>query len=105
MLSAPGGAMLDSKLFVSRLDGPFPDLYERWWDGDEWIWVNHGRPGGIAVTGVPGAAMLNEKVFVVVADGSVWELNWRQDLSGWVWTSHGRPDNRRITGGPAAAMM
>ncbi len=40
MISGPGAAMLDTKLFVSRLDGPFLDLYERWWNGDEWIWVN-----------------------------------------------------------------
>jgi hypothetical protein len=105
MLSAPGGAMLDSKLFVSRLDGFFPDLYERWWDGDEWIWVDHGRPQGIAVTGIPGAAMLNEKVFVRIADGAVWERNWRGDISSWVWTPHGRPGNRAVIGGPAAAMM
>ena len=34
MISEPGAAMLDSKLFVSRQDGAFRDLYERWWDGD-----------------------------------------------------------------------
>lgn len=72
--------MLDSKLFVSRLNGDFPDLYERWWDGDEWIWINHGRPASSAVTGTPGAAMLEEKLFVVVADGSLWERHWRSDL-------------------------
>ena len=27
--------MLESKLFVSRFDDPFPDLYERFWDGVE----------------------------------------------------------------------
>jgi hypothetical protein len=97
--------MLDSKLFVSRLDGPFLDLYERWWDGDEWIWVDHGRPQGTPVTGIPGAAMLDDKLFVVVADGTLWERNWRADLEQWVWEDHGRPENRRITAGPGAAMM
>ena len=49
MLTTPGAAMLDLKLFVSRLDGPFRDLYERWWDGDEWFLgrtlaeVGHGK--------------------------------------------------------------
>jgi hypothetical protein len=105
MLSGPGAAMLDTKLFVARLTQPFPDLYERWWDGDEWVWVNHGRPGGTPVTGTPGAAMMNEKLFVVVQDGSLWERHWRADLASWVWEDHGRPANRRIVHGPGAAMM
>jgi hypothetical protein len=97
--------MLDRKLFVSRLDGSFPDLYERFWDGDEWLWVNHGRPQGTKVTGIPGAAMLNEKLFVVVADGALWERRRRAGSSEWVWEAHGRPGNRSIIGGPGAAMM
>jgi hypothetical protein len=105
MLSAPGAAMLNSKLFTCRLDGSFPDLYERWWDGDEWIWVDHGRPLGIAVTGSPGAPMLDSKLFVIVSDGSLWELNWRADLGRWAWEEHGRPMDRRITDGPGAEMM
>jgi hypothetical protein len=105
MITDPGAAMLDSTLFVGRLDGPFRDLYQRWWDGDEWVWVNHGRPGGVPVTGAPGAAMLNKKLFVVVDDGSLWERNWPDDGSGWAWQSHGRPANVRISHGPGAAMM
>lgn len=49
--------------------------------------------------------MMNEKLFVVVADGALWELNWRGDLERWVWESHGRPENRRIGSEPGAAMM
>jgi hypothetical protein len=97
--------MLASKLFISRLDGAYRNLFERFWDGDEWIWVDHGRPGGVAVTGTPGAAMLDEKLFVVVEDGSLWERHWRADLGSWVWDAHGRPNNQRITGGPGAEMM
>ena len=73
MITAPGAAMLDGKLFVSRLDDPYPDLYERLWDGVEWIWINHGRPEGRRMKGPPGAAMRNEKLFVVVDDGALWE--------------------------------
>jgi hypothetical protein len=80
MLSEPGAAMLDSKLFVSRLDGAFVDLYERWWDGQEWVWVDHGRPGGVPVTGTPGAAMLDSKLFVVGQDGRLWERKWPTQL-------------------------
>jgi hypothetical protein len=105
MISAPGAAMLDSKLFVSRFDDPFPDLYERFWDGVEWIWVNHGRPDGIKMKGAPGAAMLDEKLFVVVDDGALWERQWRSDLERWAWENHGRPENKRIAYGPGAAML
>jgi hypothetical protein len=105
MITEPGAAMLDTKFFVSRLDGAFPDLYERWWDGDEWIWVNHGRPGGVPVTGTPGAAMMNEKLFVVVDDGSLWERHWHNDLGRWAWNDHGRPADHPIVHGPGAAMM
>jgi hypothetical protein len=97
--------MLDSKLFVSHLDGAFPDLYERWWDGDEWIWVDHGRPEGVNVTGIPGAEMMSAKLFVVVRDGRLWERQWRSDLGRWAWEDHGRPANRPIVAGPGAAMM
>ena len=105
MITAAGGAMLDQKFFVSRLDDPFPDLYERFWDGVEWIWVNHGRPDGVRMRTAPGAAMLNEKVFVVTDDGNLRERNWRSDLSRWVWEDHGRPGNQRITQAPGAAML
>lgn len=105
MITAPGAAMLDSKLFVGRLRPPFPDLFERWWDGDEWVWVNHGRPGGVDVTGVPGAEMLDEKLFVTVRDGRLFERHWRADLGAWAWEDHGRPADRPIVAGPAAVMM
>jgi hypothetical protein len=97
--------MLDSKFFVSRFDDPFPDLYERLWDGVEWIWVNHGRPDGCKMATGPGAAMMDEKLFVVVDDGSLRERHWRNDLGRWAWENHGRPENRRIIAGPGAAMM
>jgi IgA Peptidase M64 len=105
MITAPDAAMLNSKLFVSRLDDPFPDLYERLWDGTEWIWVDHGRPGGARMRTAPGAAMLNEKVFVATDDGTLWERHWRADLGQWVWEDHGRPGGQRIVHAPGAAML
>ncbi len=97
--------MLDSKLFVSRFDDPFPNLYERWWDGDEWIWLNHSRPGGMRMATAPGAAMLTDQLFVVVEDGSLWERHRRADTGQWDWQEHGRPGNRPIVHAPGAAMM
>src|SRR5688572_19357895 len=103
MPSAPAAAMGNRKLFIVRTAAPFRDLFERWWDGDEWVWVNHGRPGGVAVTGTPGAAMLDSKLFVTIEDGRLFERTWTG--SGWVWSDHGRPGNVRIAHGPSAAMM
>jgi hypothetical protein len=97
--------MLDLKFFVGRLNDPFPDLYERLWDGVEWIWVNHGRPGGQRITQAPGAAMLNEKLFVVTDTGNLWERHWRADLGRWAWEDHGRPPDAQLATAPGAAMM
>ncbi|HYN30177.1 MAG TPA: M64 family metallopeptidase [Dermatophilaceae bacterium] len=105
MISAPGPAMLDQKVFVSRFDDPFPDLYERWWDGVEWIWLNHGRPDGERMAQAPGAALLDDKLFVVTETGSLWERHWRGDLRRWVWQGHGRPGDQRITQPPGAPML
>jgi hypothetical protein len=91
MNTLPGPAMLDSKLFVSRRNGPFLDLYECLWDGVEWIWVNHGRLEGVEMCCAPGAAMLEERLFVPTEDGSLCERRWRGDLGRWVWENHGRP--------------
>src|SRR5436853_349405 len=97
--------MLNQKFFVSRLDNPFPDLYERFWDGVEGVWDDHGRPGNQRITPAPGAAMLGEKVFVVTEAGNLWDRHWRPDLERWAWEDHGRPGNQRITQAPGAAML
>ena len=103
MPTAPGSAMLNTKLFVTRTAEPWRDLFERFWDGQEWLWVNHGRPEGVAVTGMPGADMLNTKLFVTVEDGRLFERVWTGEA--WVWNDHGRPENVRIVHGPSVAML
>lgn len=105
MTTAPGCAMLNRKLFITRTANPYRNLFERWWTGEEWLWIDHGRPGGTDVIGEPGAAMLDEKLFVTVDDGSIWERHWRPDLDRWAWEAHGRPANRKVRHGPAAPMM
>ena len=104
VITAPDAPMLDQKLFVSRLDDPLPDLYERWWDGIEWIWVDHGDPAGERVLTAPGAAMHDERSFVATNVGSLWERQWRAAEGIWAWQGHGRPENQRIVQAPGAAM-
>jgi hypothetical protein len=103
VITAPDAAMLDQKFFVSRLDQPVPDLYERWWDGVEWTWVDHGDPESERMLTAPGAAMLDERAFVVTETGSLWERSW--DGAAWNWQAHGRPANQRITQAPGAAIL
>lgn len=95
--------MLNSKLFMTRTAAPWRDLFERFWDGQEWLWVNHGRPESVPVTGIPGAAMLNSKLFVTIEDGRLFERVWTG--AAWVWNDHGRPQNVPIVHGPAAPML
>ncbi len=103
MPTAADCPMGDRKLFITRTVNPFRDLFERFWDGEEWLWVNHGRPAGIPVVTAPGADMFNQKLFVVIEDGRLFERVWTG--SQWVWNDHGRPGNVPIVHAPGAAMM
>lgn len=47
--------MLDPMLFIAPLERAFRTVYDRGWEGDEWIWVDQGRPGGVAVMDTPSA--------------------------------------------------
>src|SRR5512144_3144778 len=99
MPSAPAAAVPDTRLFITRTVEPFRNLYERRWDGEEWIWVDHGRPGGTPVSSAPGGAM-RDKLFVAVADGRLFERVW--DGTAWVWNDHGTPGASIVS--PGAAM-
>ena len=91
MPTAADCPMVNRKLFITRTASPFRDLFERFWDGEEWLWVNHGRPAGIPVVTAPGADMINQKLFVVIEDGRLFERVWTG--SQWAWNDHGRPAN------------
>jgi IgA Peptidase M64 len=62
-------------------------LFERFWNGSQWVWVDHGRPPGTSVSTAPGAAMMNQKLFVGTANQRLFERFW--DGSQWVWVDHG----------------
>jgi hypothetical protein len=78
--------MLDEKLFVGTQDGR---LFERWWNGAGWVWVDHGHPPGTTVATAPGAAMMAQKLFVGAGDGRLFERFWNG--TAWVWVDHGSP--------------
>ncbi|MDR4479769.1 MAG: hypothetical protein R3B37_08520 [Nitrospira sp.] len=91
----PGAAMLDSKLFVGTANGR---LYERVWNGTQWVWVDHGLLVGTSVATAPGAAMMNSKLFVGTADGRLFERAWNG--SQWVWGPR-RPPATTVATAPA----
>src|SRR5205823_211503 len=96
--TAPGAAMMDSKLFVGAGNG---HLFERFWAGTQWGWVDHGAPPGTSVSTAPGAAMMDTKLFVGAADGRLYERFW--DGTQWMWVNHGSPRHdtaQHVVGAP-----
>ncbi|MET9388767.1 DUF3892 domain-containing protein, partial [Streptomyces sp. NPDC002928] len=58
-------ACQDLHVFVTGTDGTLRQLF---WDGDRWVWLNHGNPGGGAIRG--GEGVLSAVVRRVKPDGS-----------------------------------
>ncbi|MDR4473151.1 MAG: hypothetical protein MRJ92_11080 [Nitrospira sp.] len=82
MIGGPGAAMLDSKLFVSRLNGEFRDLYERWWDGDSGSGSTMANLPAVPSPVRPARRCWTKNCLsFVVADGSLWERHWRARTS------------------------
>jgi Common central domain of tyrosinase len=91
-VGSPGAADLRVNLFVRGLDG---NLWERYWDGAAWTWVDTGK----AVSGDPIAVVrgdagdvaaddLRINLFVRGADGNLWERYW--DGAAWTWVDTGK---------------
>jgi len=93
MPTTPGAAVPDLRLFITRTAEPFRNLYERSWDGEEWLWIDHGRPDGVPVASAPGGAM-RDKLFVAVMDGRLFERVWTG--TAWAWNDHGTPPGAAI---------
>jgi hypothetical protein len=99
-LSSTDGAQVRVNLFVRGLDG---NLWERYWDGANWTWVDTG----MAVSGDPIAVVrgdfeevdaddLRINLFVRGADGNLWERYW--DGAKWTWVDTGMA----VSGDPVA---
>ena len=99
-------------LFVQGTDRK---LWERYWDGASWTWVDtglqvDGEPLVVARgnTGSPNAGDLRVNLFVRGLDGNLWERYWNG--SGWTWVDTGKAVSddpvvlvRGSTGSPDAA--
>jgi hypothetical protein len=86
------GADIRINLFVRGADGR---LWERYWDGSSWSWVDTGRlVAGNPVATVRGdvedvaADDLRINLFVRGADTRLWERYWNG--SSWTWADTGR---------------
>jgi len=79
-------------LFVRGVDGR---LWERYWNGSTWTWVDTGRlvastPIAVVRGDVEdvGAGDLRINLFVRGADGRLWERYWNG--AAWTWADTGR---------------
>lgn len=99
-LATPPGALINNRsIFMVTSEGR---LVERYWDGEKWIWVNHGRPvlpgsnGGakqrISLASVRGVSLDSRTLFWVLEDGRLGERSWNGEK--WVWAVHEVPEGR-----------
>ncbi|MET9479623.1 DUF3892 domain-containing protein [Streptomyces sp. NPDC006638] len=106
----PPTAVRDLHAFVVGANG---SLYRLGWDGDRYLWYDHGRPpGGPLDTGsrlgsvarnerrVPGGTQNRtyDSVYGLAA-GQLWELKFSGSL--WIWEGLGTPQGKTLTGVPA----
>lgn len=79
-------------VFVKGKDGK---LWERYWNGSTWTWIDHGRGivgQPVAVTHGNSASVssagIRISLFVQGSDGKLWERFWTG--SAWTWRDTGR---------------
>ena len=86
-------------------------LYDKYWNGREWVWEDQGFPAG--ATGPPGepllaaSAVYRQKldriiVFVVGDDSHLYDKYW--DGSKWIWEPQGIPPETSSVGDPPSAV-
>jgi hypothetical protein len=90
---SPDPSVVRINLFVRGLDGK---LWERFWNGSSWSWVDTGK--GVTGRVVPvvrgnrkstSGSDVRINLFVQGTDGKLWERYW--DGSTWSWVDTGRP--------------
>ncbi|MDL1973328.1 MAG: putative baseplate assembly protein [Deltaproteobacteria bacterium] len=82
-------------------------LIERFCNGVQWQWIDHGPPkNGISLKFDPAAIYSEEKsvisVFVTGSDGNLYEFGRNPDRMTGIWIEHGNPDITTIASSPYA---
>jgi hypothetical protein len=68
-------------------------LYEKYWNGTEWVWDDQGSPPGAIITGVPSAIYqpTSHPLITFVTDGNGHLLDKYWDGTKWLWEDQGTP--------------
>lgn len=84
-------------------------LFERFFNGMTWQWLDHGVPGeGVNVNSDPAVAYDKTSnsqpisVFVIGSDGRLYELNRDPDQVTGIWIDHRKPDDKIFDSSPYA---
>lgn len=100
------GTATQISLFARATDGR---LIQRWWDGSQWNWTDHGTPPGTTIDSSPAAVVFSEggvtKISVFAQGGNGSLINRWWDGSQWNWTDHGTPPGGTISSPPAAIVF
>ncbi len=75
------------------MEGSDGNLWEDYWNGSSWNWVNLSRPSGVNINASLGVSTYGNstEVFVTGSDGNIWEDFYNG--SSWGWTKLGTPNS------------
>jgi len=81
-------------------------LYDKYWNGSEWVWEDQGMPSGPSFLNTPSAVYQQKLdriiVFVVGDDSHLYDKYW--DGSKWIWEPQGIPPETSSVGDPPSAV-
>ena len=81
-------------------------LYDKYWNGREWVWEDQGMPSGPSFLNTPSAVYQQKLdriiVFVVGDDSHLYDKYW--DGSKWIWEPQGIPPETSSVGDPPSAV-
>jgi hypothetical protein len=64
-------------------------LVEFYWDGTQWLWVDHGHPPGGWLLGAAASDPSSQHIYVRCQDGNYYEYSWSG--GNWGWVNRGHP--------------
>jgi hypothetical protein len=81
-------------------------LYDKYWNGHQWVWEDQGTPpgtsiiSGMAPSAVYQTALDRLVVFVIGSDGHLYDKYWNGQQ--WVWEDQGTPPGTSVGLAPSA---